>query len=99
MNRLLFLICLWLAYWGGLEGRAWEMSLPGRGVVERGLGTVPSEEAALVALERMAGHEMLLLAGNFGAAKGNSGCWIDPVANPAPIAGIFPPHSKMLFRA
>ena len=30
MNRMLFLICLWLAFLGGLEGRAWGMALSGR---------------------------------------------------------------------
>ncbi|GAA5144062.1 hypothetical protein GCM10023213_33320 [Prosthecobacter algae] len=66
MNWMLFLICLWLAFLGGLEGRAWGMALPGRdafihayeerGVVVRGLGAGPSEEAASVARGWMTGH-------------------------------------------
>ena len=67
MNRMLFLICLWLAFLGGLEGRAWGMALSGRGasfhayegrdVVESGQGAGPSEEAVSVAREGMTGHD------------------------------------------
>jgi hypothetical protein len=72
MNRMLFPICLWLAFLGGLEGRAWGMALSGRdafihayeerGVVVRGQSAGPSEEADSVALELMTGHD-------YGAAK------------------------------
>lgn len=67
MNQMLFLICLWLAFLGGLEGRAWGMALSGRDtsihayegrdVLERGQGAVPSEDAASVAREGMTGHD------------------------------------------
>ncbi len=86
MNRMLLLICLWLVFLGGLEGRAWGMALPGRdafihayegrGVVVRGQSAVPSEEAASVAWGRMTGYEMPLPTGNFEAAIRNSGGWI-----------------------
>lgn len=66
MNRMLLLICLWLALLGGLEGRAWGMALPGRDasihaydgrdVVERGQGAGVSEDAVSVARGRMTGH-------------------------------------------
>lgn len=104
MNRILFLICLWLAFLDGLEGRVGGMALPGRDasihayegrdVVERGQGAGVSEDAVSVARGRMTGHEMPLPKGNFRAVIRNSVGWIDTSANPAPISGPFPPHSK-----